>query len=135
MPTPFSSIILFLSALFHSPSKTSNQEICSPLTHHANFVFSIQNHYKWALASLNHSFSRPKPQNPTNDPNFSPTRGGGGGVVKKSCNLKKRKKGKQKKRLKKRDKSRKIFKFVLFLLSASVERVGVSRMRDFQLTY
>ena len=29
------------------------------------------------------------------------------------------------------DKSRNLFKFVLVLLSASVERVGVSRMRDF----
>ena len=31
----------------------------------------------------------------------------------------------------KKDKSRHLFKFVSVLLSASVERVGVSRMRDF----
>ena len=31
------------------------------------------------------------------------------------------------------DKSRNLFKFVSVLLSASVERVGVSRMRDFSI--
>ena len=33
------------------------------------------------------------------------------------------------------DTSRNLFKFVLVVLSASVERVGVSRMRDFFITY
>ena len=34
-----------------------------------------------------------------------------------------------------KDKSRNLFKFVSVLLSASVERVGVSRMRDFFLIF
>ena len=37
----------------------------------------------------------------------------------------------KKEKKKKIDKSRDLFKFVSVLLSASVERVGVSRMRDF----
>ena len=37
----------------------------------------------------------------------------------------------EEKNTKKIDKSRNLFKFVLGLLSASVERVGVSRTRDF----
>ena len=52
---------------------------------------------------------------------FFRRRGGGGGVEKR---------GKKKK---KKKKSRNLFKFVLVLLSASVERVGVSRMQDFWL--
>ena len=67
---------------------------------------------------------------------FSPTRPSGGrkkrGRKNKTKNIFNnaiywKKKGK--------DKSRNLFKFVLGLLSASVERVGVSRMRDFFLNY
>ena len=42
---------------------------------------------------------------------------------------------KTKKTKKKQDKSCNLFKFVSVLLSASVERVGVSRIRDFFLIY
>ena len=44
-----------------------------------------------------------------------------------------RKKGAGKKKKRKIDKSRNLFKFVLVLLSASIERVGVSRMRHFKI--
>ena len=50
--------------------------------------------------------------------------------LEKSRNLS-RKKKKKKKRRRKWDKPRNLFKFVSILLSASVERVGVSRMQDF----
>ena len=55
----------------------------------------------------------------------------GGGLKKQKQN---KKKITQPMKKKKNDKSRNLFKFVSVLLSASVERVGVSRMRDFFFT-